>query len=913
MADGFARRDFLKATSLATAVPLLGVGAGEALAAPDVLAPGNLTPFALSEVALSDGVFAKKRDLVLAYARGYDVNRLLQVFRANAGLDTLGAIAPGGWEGLDGEANGNLRGHYTGHFLSMLSQAYGSTGDTAYLEKIRTMVGALTECRAALRGDPQVLSVPGRTGRAAEQVRGSYQFVDLPAESLPAMFTFTAWVRPSHGANWTRIFDFGNDNTRYLYLAARNGNGVPRFAITTNGPGGEQGINGTAPLPLHEWSHVAVTIAGTTGTLYVNGVQVGTNTAMSLNPAALGALAHHWLGRSHFGGDPVFAGAFDEVNLFSRALSAEEITQPLKGDLASYAFDETTGGTFADASGRGRAATLRRTWGGPSHPGFLAAYPETQFITLETMTRPDYQVVWAPYYTAHKILKGLVDAYRNTQDARALDLADGLCDWMYSRLGKLSAEVRQRMWGIFSSGEFGGIVEAIMDLHAVTGKHLELAQLFNLDSLITACAENRDVLDGLHANQHIPIFTGLVRLYEATGEQRYWLAAKNFWSMVVPPRMFSIGGTSTGEFWRARGVVAGGLSDTSAETCCAHNMLKLSRQLFLHEQSAKYFDYYERALYNQILGSKQDRADAELPLMTYFIGLNPGAVRDFTPKQGTTCCEGTGMESATKYQDSVYLRTADDSRLYVNLYSPTVLKWKGVTITQSTGFPVEQGTTLRISGRARFELALRVPAWAGEFTVTVNGERQKLNALPCTYVTLSRSWRDGDVVRVRMPFALRAERTPDQPSVQSLMYGPIHLVARDARREFLEFGLLGRAALSGDLAGNLQPIAGSPLHYRLGEVELAPFFEGTEHAFHSYFRRAEPKIVFAGVDSGVANPVRADGSTFLDEVWVAAPFSSKNAFLDRVTVVARRWVGEGLMSVADHDRVIRTARNAPIR
>jgi DUF1680 family protein len=921
MADGFARRDFLRATSLAATVPLLGATAGEALAAPTIpnavapnaLAPGVLRPFELSEVALTEGVFSKKRDLVLAYARGYDVNRLLQVFRANAGLDTLGAIAPGGWEGLDGEANGNLRGHYTGHFLSMLSQAYGSTDDAAFLEKIRMVLGALIECRAALRREPQVLSVPGRSGRAVEQVRGSYRFIDLPVEPLPAAFTFSAWIRPSHNANWTRIFDFGNDTTRYLYLAARNGNGVPRFAITTNGPGAEQGIDGTGPLPLNEWSHIAVTIAGTTGTLYVNGVQVGTNTAMSLNPAALGTLAHHWLGRSHFGGDPVLAGAFDDVNLFSRALSAEEISRSLKGDLASYSFDETTGGTFADASGRGRSATLRRTWGGPSHPGFLAAYPETQFITLETMTRSDYLTVWAPYYTAHKILKGLVDAYRNTQDARALDLADGLCDWMYSRLGKLSAEVRQRMWGIFSSGEFGGIVEAIMDLHTFTGKHLELAKLFDLDSLITACAENRDVLDGLHANQHIPIFTGLVRLYEATGEQRYWLAAKNFWTMVVPPRMFGIGGTSTAEFWRARGVVAGALSDSTAETCCAHNMLKLSRQLFLHEQSPKYFDYYERALFNQILGSKQDRADAELPLMTYFIGLTPGAVRDFTPKQGTTCCEGTGMESATKYQDSVYFRTADDSGLHVNLYSPSVLKWKGITVTQTTGFPVEQGSTLRIKGRARFDLSLRVPAWAGEFVVTVNGERQRVNALPGTYVTLSRSWRDGDVVRVGMPFALRAERTPDQPLVQSLMYGPIHLVARDERREFLEFGLLGRAALSGDLAGNLQPVAGSPLHFRLGEVELAPFFEGTEHAFHSYFRRTEPKIVFAGVDSGVANPVRADGSTFLDEVWVAAPFSAKGVFLDRVSAVARKWVGEGMMSVADHDRVIRTARNAPIR
>src|SRR5687768_4321537 len=143
MTAGFARRNFLKATSLAATTPLFGLAAIEASAsveaageasaldaAPHALAPGNLRPFGLSEVSLSDGVFSKKRDLVLAYARGYDVNRLLQVFRANAGLDTLGAVAPGGWEGLDGEANGNLRGHYTGHFLSMLAQAYGSTGDT---------------------------------------------------------------------------------------------------------------------------------------------------------------------------------------------------------------------------------------------------------------------------------------------------------------------------------------------------------------------------------------------------------------------------------------------------------------------------------------------------------------------------------------------------------------------------------------------------------------------------------------------------------------------------------------------------------------------------------------------------------------------------------------------------------------
>lgn len=261
--------------------------------------------------------------------------------------------------------------------------------------------------------------------------------------------------------------------------------------------------------------------------------------------------------------------------------------------------------------------------------------------------------------------KGILDAYLATDDARALDLASGLCDWMYSRLSKLPEATLQRMWGLFSSGEFGGIVEAICELHTITGKaeHLALAQLFDLDRLIDNCAANTDILDGLHANPHIPIFTGYLRLYHATGEQRHLDAARNFWGMVVPHRMYGIGGTSSGEFWKARDVIAGTISDTNAETCCAYNMLKLSRTLFFHEQQPKYMDYYERALYNQVLGSKQDTADAEKPLVTYFIGLTPGHVRDFTPKQGTTCCEGTGMESATKYQDSVYFKAADGNSL----------------------------------------------------------------------------------------------------------------------------------------------------------------------------------------------------------------------------------------------------------
>uniref|UniRef100_A0AAU1I692 Glycoside hydrolase family 127 protein n=1 Tax=Streptomyces sp. NBC_00180 TaxID=2903632 RepID=A0AAU1I692_9ACTN len=942
MAQPLSRRSLLQAAALAAAVPAISHSAtgraSAASAAPAVVqeaqsvavTPSTWTvqPFALDDVALRPGLFADKRQLMLDHARGYDVNRLLQVFRANAGLSTGGAVAPGGWEGLDGEANGNLRGHYTGHFLTMLSQAYAGTGEQVFVEKIRTMVGALTDVRAALRKDPAVLSVSGRFGTAAEHVRGSYQYVDLPAAVLggASAITLSAWVKPTHDANWTRVFDFGNNNTRYLYLAARNAAGVPRFAITTNGPGGEQGLDGTAALPLDRWSHLAVTIAGGTGTLYVNGTAVARNSAMSLTPAALGTLTNHWLGRSNFATDPVFAGAYDEFNIWSRALTAAEITQLQssraadasagRGNLASYAFDETSGGTFADASGRGLTATLRRTWGGPSHPGFLAAYPETQFIDLETRTASDYTKVWAPYYTAHKILRGVLDAYLTTDDARALDLASGMCDWMYSRLSNLPEATLQRMWGLFSSGEFGGIVEAICDLHAITGKaeHLALAQLFDLDRLIDNSAANTDILDGLHANQHIPIFTGYLRLYDATGEARYLDAARNFWGMVVPHRMYGIGGTSTAEFWKARDVIAGTISDTTAETCCAYNMLKLSRTLFFHEQQPKYMDYYERALYNQVLGSKQDTADAEKPLVTYFIGLTPGHVRDYTPKQGTTCCEGTGMESATKYQDSVYFKAADGSALYVNLYSPSQLNWseKGVTVTQATEFPREQGTTLTIGGgSAAFALRLRVPSWAtAGFRVTVNGSAVSGTPAPGSYFTVSRTWRSGDTVRISMPFRLRVEKALDDPALQTLFHGPVNLVGRNSSTSHLQLGLYHNAGLSGDLLPSLAPVSGKPLHHTLAGTEFAPFFEGTEDPTHAYFRRSEPRVIFGNSDSGVANPAKSDGTTLLDEIWAGAPFGSKGALVSRVRSTVNAWVSAGLLSQAGGQTVVRTAEQA---
>lgn len=491
-----------------------------------------------------------------------------------------------------------------------------------------------------------------------------------------------------------------------------------------------------------------------------------------------------------------------------------------------------------------------------------------------------------------------------------------MCDWMHSRLSRLSDTDLQRMWSIFSSGEYGGVVEAILRTHEHTREpeHLRLAGYFDPDSLIDACAQNRDVLDGKHANQHIPIFTGLSMLYERTGEQRYLQAARNFWRMVVPPRMFGIGGTGEGEFFHGSGAVAELLGPETAETCCAHNMLKLTRSLFLREGDPDYAEYYERTLLNQILGSKQDEDDADKPLTTYFVGLQPGAVRDFTPKEGTTCCEGTGLENATKYQDSAYFVSEDQSALHVNLYLASTLRWRtrGVTVEQETAFPFEGHSRLRVHGSAKFELRLRVPRWVGNgFSVRVNGSPQRISAKPGEYVTLARDWRTGDTVDVDLPFQLRADRAPGDPTVQNLMYGPVNLVARDGRTDFIPLTVHGAARLSGDLSRALEPVPGEQLHFRLGDVELVPFFEGTNDAYHAYFRRKEPRIVFDSVDSGVPNRRVADGTTFLDEVWAKAPFGNKGELTSRVARISQQRLREGIFTAAERERILSAVGRAP--
>ena len=152
------------------------------------------------------------------------------------------------------------------------------------------------------------------------------------SNSVANCSTIGAWVKWHGGSAWQRIFDFGTDPTNYFFLTPLANNGKMRVAITTNGPGGEQQINATIALPTNSWCHVAVTLDGSQGLLYLNGVPVGTNANLTIRPwqtgwesAQDGVAETNSIGRSKFAGDPLFSGRISSFRIFGRALSGAEI------------------------------------------------------------------------------------------------------------------------------------------------------------------------------------------------------------------------------------------------------------------------------------------------------------------------------------------------------------------------------------------------------------------------------------------------------------------------------------------------------------------------------------------------------------------------------------------------------------
>ena len=362
------------------------------------------------------------------------------------------------------------------------------------------------------------------------------------------------------------------------------------------------------------------------------------------------------------------------------------------------------------------------------HDGYLSAFPETFFDRLEAGLP-----VWSPYYMIHKIMAGLIDQHELTGNGQALEVAARLGDWVGWRTGRLSYAHMQRIL----ETEHGGLAESLANLYRLTWdeSYLRTAERFYHARVFDPLARGQDDLDGLHANTNIPKMIACIRIWEETGDLRYHDIGANFWRIVTGHHAYVIGGTSNYEHWHAPDVIAGQLSNRTCENCCSYNMLKLTRLLHFHQpHRVDLLDYYERTLFNQMLG-EQDPQSAH-GFNIYYTGLSPAAFKRQPPFMGTnpdvystnyrnfSCDDATGMETQAKFADTIYSR--DSRGLFVNLFIPSEVCWDaaGVTIRQATGFPDEAGTHLTVlSGSARMTLRIRLPGWLAGRPARL-GERQ---------------------------------------------------------------------------------------------------------------------------------------------------------------------------------------------
>jgi len=402
--------------------------------------------------------------------------------------------------------------------------------------------------------------------------------------------------------------------------------------------------------------------------------------------------------------------------------------------------------------------------------GFLAAWPETFIDRVEARQR-----VWAPYYTLHKIYAGLEDVYDYCDEQQALEVARKMGDWAIARNSKLTDAQMQNMLG----EEHGGMNEALANLYAFTGdeKYLAISVRFNHLRFIDSLAQGVDNLDGNHANTQFPKFIGAARQYELTGKEDMKKAAVNFWNFVVQERSYVVGGNSDGEQFSPKAHLSTALGQNTTETCNTYNMLRLTRHLHAWEPKAEYADFYERGLFNQILGSQHPENGGR---MTYYYRLRSGSTKDYRGPDSFVCCAGTGIENHAKYGDSIYFHDGDKA-LFVDQYIASELNWRqaGVKLRQETNYPDEPSTKLTVTAApgGEWTMQLRHPAWAEKgFVVKVNGQ-----AVPETkagsYAVLRRMWKAGDRVEVQTTFQLHTEGFQDNPNRRAVMNGPVVLAA----------------------------------------------------------------------------------------------------------------------------------------
>jgi len=474
-----------------------------------------------------------------------------------------------------------------------------------------------------------------------------------------------------------------------------------------------------------------------------------------------------------------------------------------------------------------------------------------------------YFGTWAPFYNIHKMYAGLRDAWLYCGNEQAKNLFLKFCDWAVDITHDLSDGQMEKMLG----NEHGGMNEVLADAYAITGeqKYLNCARRFSHKLLLVPMEEGKDCLDNMHANTQIPKVIGYQRIAELAHDVQYHNASEYFWEIVTRQRSLALGGNSRREHFPTKETCIDYINDIDGpESCNTYNMLKLTEDLNRVKPDGMYGDFYETAMFNHILSTQHPQHGGYV----YFTSARPRHYRNYSaPNKAMWCCVGTGMENHGKYGQFVWTHDkgvkAEDA-LYVNLFVASELNWKDrkMVIRQQTAFPYAETSVVEVAkGKGTFILKVRKPSWCENFTVKGVGfdaDSYEENGFVC----MKRKWKKGDQVKISMPMHAYIKPMINVPQYVAIMYGPIllgmktgtedmrSLIADDSR--FGQYASGKKLALDeapillpkhlDDIAKNLKPVPGKPLHFKLAthmentiDGELQPFFEIHDSRYMMYW------------------------------------------------------------------------------
>ncbi|MGE0771174.1 MAG: beta-L-arabinofuranosidase domain-containing protein [Cyclobacteriaceae bacterium] len=453
----------------------------------------------------------------------------------------------------------------------------------------------------------------------------------------------------------------------------------------------------------------------------------------------------------------------------------------------------------------------------------------------------DLNGIWSPWYTVHKVMAGLFDAYLYTGNEQAKEVLSKMADWTGDELKNLNDEQLQKMLAC----EYGGMNDILVNTYAITGskKYLATSHLFHDRAVLGPLSEQVDNLQGKHSNTQIPKIIGCASRFELTGNEGDKAISTFFWDAVVNHHTYAIGGNSDSEYLGAPDKLNEYLSDNTAETCNTYNMLKLTRHLITWRPSNELADFYERALYNHILASQHP----ESGMMCYFVPLRRGARKNYSNKLNSFwCCVGSGMENHVKYGEGIYYEGTDQS-LFVNLFIPSQLNWqsKGVLIRQETSFPQSNQTTLVIDTKKPTTATIRIrnPWWSkDQVFVRVNGQELKPTKDEFGYFAIPRQWKNLDRIEITFDLALHHESMPDNPNRVALMYGPIVLAGELGQEEpDPVYGIPVLLTDNRNVSDWLKPVDPAELRYETRgvgtprDITLRPFYDMHDQRYSVYW------------------------------------------------------------------------------